>query len=170
MISKVETGQTKNRIRESAAMASATPPPESSGRPAPSTRTRISWTLVNFWLDAAMLLVFLALVLVATITRFVFPAATSAAGWKLWGYGLDAWLGLQFGLLATLTFGIVIHLMLHWSWVCGVFFGKLRKSKKKVRLPDDGTRTIYGVGLMIVILNVLGVLIAVAALMVRSPL
>ena len=116
-----------------------------------------------------MLVVFLALVLVSTIIRFVFPAATAASGWELWGYGVDAWMSTQFALVAIMTFAIVVHLMLHWSWVCGVFFGKLYKVDRS-RLPDDGVRTIYGVGLMIVILNVMGLLIGLAALMVRSPL
>ena len=116
-----------------------------------------------------MFFVFLGLVWVATITRFIFPAATAASGWTLWGWGLDEWLGIQFGLVALLTFGIVVHLMLHWSWVCGVFFSKLRKVKAKA-MPDDGTRTIYGVGLMIVILNLMGLLIAAAALTVQAPL
>ena len=129
-------------------------------------KSRFSWTLANFCLDAAMLVVFLGLVFVSTVTRFIFPAATAASGWELWGYSVDDWLSAQFGLLGLLTFGIVVHLMLHWSWVCGVFFKRFRKSK----LPDDGIRTIYGVGLMILILNVMGLLIGAAALTIKSPL
>ena len=132
-------------------------------------KSGVSWTLINFWLDTAMLFVFLALVFVATIVRFVFPAATAADGWTLWSLNLEHWMGIQFALVATLTLGIVIHLMLHWTWCCAVFFGKIRKVDK-ANLPDDGFRTIYGVGLMIVILNILGLAIAAAALTVSAPI
>ena len=148
------------------------PPPQST----PSTeiqdrprRSKLPWTLINFWLDFAMLIIFLALVFVATIIRFVFPIASAAEGWSLWGLNIDSWMAIQFSLTAVLTFAILVHLMLHWSWVCGVYFRKLRTHKKNAPMPDDGTRTIYGVGLMIVILNIMGLLIAVAALSVHAP-
>ncbi|MEM8680223.1 MAG: hypothetical protein AAGF97_12820 [Planctomycetota bacterium] len=145
-----------------------------SAHPLPSERTgrkrSVSWTLINFWVDSLLLVVFVALVWVSVVVRFVFPAAAFSEGWSLWGWTLDAWLQLQFGLLALLTFGIVVHLMLHWSWVCGVFFGRIWPNKQDKRLPDDGTRTIYGVGFMIVLLNLMGLAIAIASLSVQGPL
>ncbi len=133
-------------------------------------RSAFSWTMVNFWLDTAMLVVFLALVWVSTVVRFLFPSPSGAPGWLLWGLSLDGWTSIQFALIALLSFGILVHLMLHWSWVCGVYFGRIRRSKTGGKVPDDGIRTIYGVGLMIVLLNLLGLLIAAAALSVQSPI
>ena len=138
--------------------------------PAAKKKRKWPWTLINFWLDSLLLVNFLALIWVSTVIRFVFPTASISAGWTLWGFSLDAFLGLQFTLMAVFAFGIVLHLMLHWSWVCGVLFGKILPKKEGAALPDDGTRTIYGVGLMIVILNVLGIFIAAAALSIQSPL
>jgi hypothetical protein len=158
-----QTETSRNSHKEGALDSSPTARP-SSGH---TKRKRVSWSLVNFWLDLVMSIEFLGLVLVSTIIRFVFPAASAAAGWTLWGRGIDDWMSLQFALVAVLAFSILVHLMLHWSWVCGVFFGKLWKRPGK-KLPEDGIRTIYGVGLMIVILNTMGLLIALAALMVRS--
>ena len=136
---------------------------------AATRRRSFPWTLLNFWVDLALLVVFLGLLWVSVVVRFVFPAASAAAGWTLWGWTLDHWLQLQFGLLGVLTFGIVVHLMLHWSWVCGVFFGRIWRRHEAKPLPDDGTRTIYGVGFMIVLLNILGLLIAIATLSVQGP-
>jgi hypothetical protein len=137
------------------------------GRRSPS----ITRTDINFFLDTALLVVFSALVWVSVVIRFIFPAASVAERWTLWSWSLDQWLGVQFILLATLTLGIVLHLMLHWTWVCGVVSSRLlpRKGGSK-RLMDDGSRTIFGVGLMIVLFNILGIALAWAALSIRAPI
>lgn len=125
----------------------------------------------NFWLDAAMLVVFLALVFVSVVVRFVFPTAASTSGWTLWGASLDQWMDIQFGLLGLFSFAVLVHLMLHWNWVCGVVTARLLRARDgKKRTWDEGTKTIVGVGLMIVLLNLLGVLIAAAALSIQRPL
>ena len=46
----------------------------------------------------------------------------------------------------------------------------MRRSDGKKRVINYGMRTIYGVGLMIVILNVMGVGIAAAVLSIRGPI
>jgi hypothetical protein len=142
----------------------------------------IAWADINFWLDTALLVVFAALCGCATVVRFVFPPGPVADGWRLWSadydqwcslqYGLladyDQWCSLQYGLLAALALGILVHVMLHWSWVCNVAASRFGRGKT-VRI-DEGTQTIYGVALLIVLLNVIGLFVAVAALMIqRSP-
>lgn len=133
---------------------------------APARRI-MSRTTINLLLDAALLVLFCTLILLSVIVRFVFPPAFDAQGWHLLGLSYDDWASLQFGMVAALALGILIHVMLHWSWVCGVVVTKLARNKK-LKL-DDGTQTIYGVGLLIVILNVLGLAIAVAALAIQPP-
>ncbi len=137
-----------------------------------AARTKgISRTDYNFWLDTSLLVVFSALVWVSTVIRFVFPPATSAQNWTLWSWSIDQWMGLQFVLLCVLTLGIVVHLMLHWTWICGVVTSRVWRGKDgKKRTLDDGTRTIYGVGFMIVVFNIMGLALAVAVLSVRSPI
>lgn len=128
-------------------------------------------TIINFWLDVALLIGFLALVWVSVIVQFVFPPAGAASGYSIWGLGLSQWMDVQFGILAAFFFGIVLHLMLHWNWVCGIIGGRLfRNSDGTKRVMDDGQRTILGVGLMIVLLNIMGLGIALAVLSVQSPL
>lgn len=128
-------------------------------------------TLINFWLDTALLLIFVMLVWVSVIVRFVFPPAEAAAGYLLWGLSLSGFMQLQFAVLAVFLLGIVLHLMLHWSWVCGVIGSRLfRRAGGEKRQMDDGQRTILGVGLMIVLLNVMGLGVALAALAIKSPL
>jgi hypothetical protein len=114
-----------------------------------------SWSEISFALDALLLVMFVCLCIVAVIVRFVFPPGPAAKEWTLWGLDYDAWGGVQFGLLAALTVGILVHVMFHWSWVCNVLASRL-SGNKRARV-DDGMQTIYGVGLLIVLLNVIGI-------------
>ena len=128
-------------------------------------------TIINFWLDALLLIGFLVLIWVTVVIRFVFPSAGSSAGYVLWGMKLSEWLDFQFGVLACFAFGILLHLMLHWGWVCGILGSRFLRSRDGgKRKLDDGQRTILGVGLLIVILNVLGLGIAAAVMSIQAPL
>lgn len=127
----------------------------------------MSRTIINFLLDTALLAVFSGLVYAAVIVRFVFPPGPDAKGWQLWGLDYDGWASVQFALVAALALAVLLHVMLHWSWVCGVIATRLTRDKR-AKL-DEGSQTLYGVGLLIVIVNLLGLAIAVAALSIRSP-
>lgn len=139
---------------------------------APANRTpatgrgRSRKTIINFWLDAALLVVFVSLGIVAVIVQFVFPPGTAASGWTLWGLSYGQWASLQFVILCVLALGVLVHVMLHWSWICGVIARRLLGRSK---LPDSGTQTLYGVGLLIVLLNLAGVIVALAILGIESP-
>jgi hypothetical protein len=127
----------------------------------------MSRTLINFCLDALLLLITLGLIWTTCVLKFVFPPATRAAGWVLWGMGYDGWSDLQSGLLAVIALAILVHIMLHWNWVCGVIAARLLRRGGKV---DDGVQTLYGVGTLIaLVLATTGVLIA-AEFMIRAPL
>lgn len=129
-------------------------------------RRGLSWSEINFLLDALLLLLFVGLCAAAVILRFVFPPGPAAKGWTLWGLDYDAWGGIQFGLLAALAGGILVHVMFHWSWVCNLLASRFGGRKARV---DEGMQTIYGVGLLIVLLNVIGITVAAAKLMIQGP-
>jgi uncharacterized protein DUF4405 len=127
----------------------------------------MSRTLVNFVLDSMLLAAFTVLIWSSMIIRFVFPPGPDAKGWLLWGLAFDHWETLQFAMVAVLALGVLIHVMLHWNWVCGVIATRLARDKKaKI---DEGSQTLYGVALLIVIFNVLGLAVAVAALTIHRP-
>jgi len=127
----------------------------------------MSRTFVNFLLDAVLLATFAVLIWSSMVVRFVFPPGPDAKGWFLWGLAYDHWETIQFAMVAALALGILIHVMLHWSWVCGVLATRLARDKKaKI---DDGTQTLYGVGLLIAIFNLLGLAVAAAALSIQAP-
>lgn len=133
----------------------------------PRTRRGLSWSEINLALDTLLLAIFVALCAVSVIVRFVFPPGPGAKGWRLWGLDYDAWAGIQFGLLAAFTIGVLVHVMLHWSWVCNVVAARLSRGKKA--RVDEGLQTIYGVGLLIVLLNAIGITVAAAWLTIQGP-
>jgi hypothetical protein len=136
--------------------------------PLPARRGRgWTWNDVTLVLVGLLLVVFMALCFAAVVVRFVFPPGPAAKGWTLWGLDYDAWGGIQFGLVAALALGVLVHVMLHWSWVCNMVAGRFLKTGQG--RVDDGLQTIYGVGLLIVLLTAVGVALAAAVLTIRGP-
>ena len=127
----------------------------------------MSRSVVNFWLDTSLLVVFLLILWSTAILAFVFPPGPSSDGWVLWTWDYTQWCDFQLGMICLFGFGVIIHVMLHWPWVCAVAVKQiLRRKEGKL---SDGIRTIYGVGTLIVLINVLGLAIALAVLMVHAP-
>jgi len=130
------------------------------------SEVRVSRALVNFALDMLLLLLFVVLSLVSVIVQFVFPPGVSAKGWHLWGLNFGQWCGLQFGLLSVLGFGIVVHVMLHWTWICSVLARQILGQRD---VPDNGLRTVYGVALLIGLLMTGAILIGLAMISIQMP-
>lgn len=140
------------------------------GRETARQGDRISRTAVNFVVDAVLMLLVVSLLFTSAVLRFVFPLPSASAGWLLWGHGYDDWAAFQFVLASIIGLAILLHVMLHWSWVCGVVVTKiLRRNGRSVRL-DDGQQTLWGVGMLIAVVNILGLLIGLAYLAIQSPL
>ena len=78
---------------------------------------------------------------------------------------------MQFVTLCIFTASILLHVMLHWTWVCGVVgnWARKRKGDSAKSSRDTSSSTIWGVALLIVICNVLGLAIAAAVLTVQGP-
>ncbi|NOZ41200.1 MAG: DUF4405 domain-containing protein [Planctomycetes bacterium] len=129
-------------------------------------------TKINFWVDVLLLVVFLLLCWASVVTRYVFPVATLSEGWTLWGLDYLAWTDIQFAILCAMLATVLLHVMLHWTWVCGVIesWNRKRRGNGSAEKADTGNRTLWGVGFLIVLLNVLGLGIAVAALSVQQAM
>mgnify|MGYP003331728971 CR=1 FL=1 len=130
------------------------------------SEVRVSRALVNFAMDMLLLLLSVVLSLVSVIVQFVFPPGVSAKGWHLWGLNFGQWCGLQFGLLSVLGFGIVVHVMLHWTWICSVLARQILGQRD---VPDNGLRTVYGVALLIGLLMTGAIFIGLAMISIQMP-
>jgi hypothetical protein len=129
----------------------------------------MSRTIVNFVLDAFLLLACVSLLFTAAVLRFVFPAPSLARGWRLWGSDYDAWSNLQFALVSVIGLAVLLHVTLHWSWVTGVVVTRLLGRPARQAKADTGTHTLWGVAMLIVVVNLLGTLVAMASLMIQRP-
>ena len=130
------------------------------------SEVRVSRALVNFAMDMLLLLLSVVLSLVSVIVQFVFPPGVSAKGWHLWGLNFGQWCGLQFGLLSVLGFGIVVHVMLHWTWICSVLARQILGQRD---VPDNGLRTVYGVALLIGLLMTGAIFNGLAMISIQMP-
>src|SRR6185369_644236 len=129
-------------------------------------RRKRSMALVNFWLDAALLVTAAFVGWVTVVMRVVFPAPTFAGGWSLWGLTYNQWHDLQFGSICFCALVILLHVMLHWNWVCSVIGAQILHLRRR---PNEGMQTIYGVATLIILLTVILATVIAAVLTVREP-
>ena len=117
-------------------------------------------TIINFWLDVLLLILFMIQALMFAVLHVVFPRG-AGSDWKIWGATPLDWSEALFVTFCIFSVAIVLHVMFHWAWICGVvatrFLG--RKPGK-----DDGSHTLIGVGLLVVLVHVLLVGILVGKL------
>jgi hypothetical protein len=102
----------------------------------------------------------------AAVLKLLFPAPTMAAGWSLWGLTYDQWDDIRFATLCTFALAILIHVMMHWNWVCSVLATQILKTRDR---PDEGKQTIYGVATLIVLLHLIGAGVVLALFFIRQP-
>jgi len=122
-------------------------------------------TAVNYWLDIALAVTFLALIWMASVVRFVFPYGAVAFEYRLWGWSVEDWRTAEFAALCGFTVLVVVHVTLHWNWVCSVSNSLIRR---RSRVRDDGGRTLLGVALLIAILHLVAAGLLWAKFSLRS--
>jgi hypothetical protein len=132
----------------------------------PHRKRRVSMSVVNFWVDATLLTTLLLIIWESATLQLVFPAPTLAGGWTLFGLTYDQCRDIQFATLCVFCFGILIHLMLHWNWICSVIATQILDHAKR---PDEGMQTIYGVATLIIALHLVGAGVVVAMFFVHRP-
>ena len=79
------------------------------------------------------------------------------------------WRNVQFALLCALALAVLVHIMLHWNWICGVISHQLaRRRPARVASNDGGQHTLWGVAALIFVVNSLGLAVAIAALTIEQ--
>ncbi|OYW11522.1 MAG: hypothetical protein B7Z55_19200 [Planctomycetales bacterium 12-60-4] len=79
--------------------------------------------------------------------------------WTIWGATADDWRDSLFSVFCVFSLGVVIHVMLHWDWICATVATRIlgRKAER-----DDGSQTLIGVGVLVIVIHLIiaGVLAA----------
>jgi hypothetical protein len=130
----------------------------------------MSRNAINFCLDALLLVLFVMLISSSAVLQFIFPPATQADGWQLWGMDYDAWHRVQTVCLGAMALAVLFHLILHWTWACGFLASRLSRIAGRQLSTNEATRTVYGVATLAMLLMLMGVMLTVGKIMVREPL
>lgn len=120
--------------------------------------------MINFWLDVVLLVLFLIQAWMLTVLAVVFPRG--GVGWTIWGATVSDWLDGLFTTFCIFAVAVVVHVMLHWTWICGTISTRLLGWKMG---KDDGSQTLIGVGCLIFLLHAFGAAVLAAKVYLVSP-
>lgn len=115
-------------------------------------------TIINFWLDIALAGLFMVQACQFAILHFAFPRGAGSDR-QIWGATPLDWSEALFITFCLFSLGVVLHVMFHWEWICGVVATRLLRIKAT---KDDGTHTIIGVLVLIFLIHVVLVSVLVA--------
>lgn len=149
---------------------SVSAPAEPSASPSPERPSGGSFwsrysTIINFWLDAVLLVLLMLQAWIFAVLHVVFPRG-AGPDWTIWGATPLDWAEALLAVFCVFGFAVVLHVMLHWSWICGVVTTKLLRRKAR---KDDGSQTLIGVGLIVVLVHLLFVGILIAKVGLHPP-
>lgn len=125
---------------------------------------------LNFVVDVFLLLVMLGMAASGLVIKYVLPPGSggghggdAGSGKALWGLGRHDWGDLHFWLAVALVVLVLIHVALHWAWVC-VTTRRLVSG----RAEDSGdipasARNICGIGFLVVVVAGLAVFLWTAS-------
>ncbi|NLX14166.1 MAG: DUF4405 domain-containing protein [Phycisphaerales bacterium] len=114
---------------------------------------------LNYLVDFATLLAILVMVATGLVIRFVLPPGTGGGrggrGFVLWGLGRHDWGDVHFWASVVLGVLLVVHVALHWSWVCTVSY-RLLRGAEAAGSPSPAKRNAYGVAFLVILIVIFG--------------
>jgi hypothetical protein len=102
--------------------------------------SRNAW---NFWIDLVSLVALVGLAITGLLMEFVLPPGSRGGqGLTLWGNSRHDWGEIHLGFAVAVMALILVHIWLHWSWVCGTItsLGK----RQAIEKSSAARRKIYG--------------------------
>jgi hypothetical protein len=120
-----------------------------------SQRRTSNRSRLNFTIDLLTLLLMLLMIVTGLVIRYVLPPGSGGrgGGWGLVVLGMDRhdWGGLHFWLSVGLVVLLLVHVALHWSWVCGIVRRWLRRDHSPRGKLSNRALNLSGVGFLVVL-------------------
>ena len=107
---------------------------------------------LNFIVDLAACVIMILLAATGLVVRYVLPAGSGGRGGGtqslLWELGRHDWGAVHFWLSIALGVLIVLHIILHWTWVCVTTRRYLPSFAQWPSSTSKWVQNLYGIGLL----------------------
>lgn len=129
----------------------------------------LSRNAINFIVDAILLVSLMSVLFFSLVLTFVLPMGAKAAGYSIWGVDRDGWVNLLNANIYIFSVLVLLHLILHWSWVCMFVSSRLGKALGRRFVIDDAAKTVWGVAGLVAVLGVILIGIIAAEFAMIAP-
>ncbi len=129
----------------------------------------MSRSTLNFFVDLLLASLFLFVLTVVGVVHLTFPPASQASGWTVWGWSYDTWSNAEFIAVALFAICVIVHLILHWTWVYGFVATRLARRFNTNASMTSSIKTLYGVMILIIVLTTLGGILLAAEFSAKAP-
>ncbi|MGE5609727.1 MAG: DUF4405 domain-containing protein [Bacillota bacterium] len=110
---------------------------------------------LNLFVDLLSALVVLGITATGLIVRFVLPPG-SGRGRILWTWDRHEWGNLHFWLAVAAGVLLLVHVTLHWQWICVTMLRLFRRSSEQQVYPRGIARNLAGVALVAGVIGLFG--------------
>ncbi|CAN5508206.1 hypothetical protein BH10PLA1_BH10PLA1_07270 [soil metagenome] len=116
----------------------------------------------NFLIDILSALMMFGMIDTGLLIRFVLPPGSGSRR-ILWGYGRHDWGDVHFWLAVGVAVTLVVHVALHWQWVCVTAMRMVRGAAGNQLKMTPIRRNIAGVALVLLLAGSFGAFVWVAS-------
>jgi hypothetical protein len=117
---------------------------------------------LNFIVDLLTLLAILTMIGTGLIMYFTLPPGSGSRGLILWGLDRHEWGDVHFWSSVALGALLILHVALHWSWVCGTIRRLLHGPSTTRGRARSGLDNLYGIVFLAALAGVFAALLLVA--------
>ncbi len=113
--------------------------------------------ILNYIVDALALLVMLAMVVTGLWLKYVLPPGSRGGqGLSLWGLTRHEWGDVHFWLALALAALVLLHVALHWGWVCTWTAVCARAGRRAPAALGRGRKLVLGLVTLVVLAGAVG--------------
>lgn len=110
---------------------------------------------LNFVIDLVTFFVMLGMIATGLLIRFVLPPGSGERR-SLWDYTRHDWGDVHFWLAVTLGGLVLVHLALHWGWVCSLVSRWFASAEARARPKSALRRNLVGAALVLSVAGAVG--------------